>query len=102
MKQTGEVTGVRQHHTSGKHVIVEVAHGRRSPKKKGKAASPFGADYDDRPSSSMVVPKSHASQFPVGKRVNVGMTPQADADGDLGEDLDQMDARLRKSRKPGR
>lgn len=96
MKHSGVVTGVREHH-KGKHVVVDVAHGKRSPKKKGKGVGSF-VDYDDRPSSSMIVPKSHASQFPVGRRVSLGMTPMADDDGDMGEDLEQMDARLRKSR----
>jgi hypothetical protein len=98
MKHSGEVTGVRQHH-KGKHVVVDIAHGKRSPKKKGKSASPYDSNYDDRPNSSIVVPKSHAAQFGVGRRVAVHVTPEPDDDGDMGEDLDQMDSRLRKGRK---
>lgn len=95
-KHTGEVTGVRQHHR-GKHVVVEIAHGKRSPKKKTRHPSPF--DDDDRPVSSMVVPKAHAHRFPVGKRVSIAMEPQADADGDQGEDLTEMGERLKRARR---
>lgn len=96
-KHTGEVTGVRQHHR-GKHVVIDVAHGKRSRKKKGKDAAMFG-DHDDRPSSSMLVPKAHAHKFPVGKRVSIAMTPEATADGDQGETLSEMGARLRKAQR---
>ncbi|MCU1451392.1 MAG: hypothetical protein JWP02_3562 [Acidimicrobiales bacterium] len=106
MSSQGEVTGVRMH-SGGKHVVVEVAHGRRTKPKvggKGPRNQPFAPDpgYDNRPSSSVVVPKARASHFPVGQRVSMSMAQAGGGegdDGDMGEDLDQMNRRLTKMRK---
>jgi len=78
----GTVTAINQHN-NGKHVRIDVAHGRRKKPKDGSAASMAG--YDDRPTSSIVVPKSQAGQFKIGQRVGVGAVPLQ------GPDTDEMD-----------
>lgn len=95
IRNAGEVTSVSAHHSNAKLATVHVAHGTRTkstPAKDGAMAS----DYDDRPQSSVVMPKAKAKGFQFGQRVHVGLTADQDEEN---EDLDQMDARLRKARK---
>lgn len=60
----GEVTAIAAHHSNPNFMRVDVAHGKRSAKSK---------DYDDRPSSSIIIPKHHAKHYRVGDRLNVGL-----------------------------
>lgn len=87
----GTVTGIHQH---GKNFArIEVTHGRRSPRKRG-AAGELSPSYDDRPSSSIVVPKRMAGLYHMGQHVGVGAAPLtrdafADQDADdAGADTD--------------
>ncbi len=69
MKNCGEITSIGAHHSLPNHVSINVAHGKKKPAKKGLA------HYDDRPTSTFVVPKKHAKKYSVGQNVNVHMTP---------------------------
>lgn len=68
----GVVTSVSAHHSNPDLLRVEVAHGRR---KKEKKTGEFPS-YDDRPSSSLTIPKAHAQHYPVGRSVDVGIQPR--------------------------
>jgi hypothetical protein len=78
----GKVAGITEHH-DGKHVQVSIVHGRKSPAKKGKDS--FMA-FDNRPHSSLIVPKEHAGKYKLGQNVNIGVTePDTDQDNEMGE-----------------
>jgi hypothetical protein len=95
LRHAGEVTSVSAHHANAKLATVHVAHGTRTKPKPAKDGS-IASDYDDRPQSSVVMPKGKAKGFTFGQRVHVGLTADQDEEH---EDLDQMDARLRKARR---
>lgn len=76
----GTIHAAHTHHTGG-HITLEVKHGKR-PKLKGKKND---LQYDDRPSTSFVIPKHVAKHYPIGAAVHIGITPAKDADT-LGED----------------
>lgn len=89
-QQAGRVSAINEHHGSAKHATIEVTHGKR---KRSKGADGQKGDLVgyDRPTSRVVVPKSHAKNFTMGQQVNVGVTPRTDADGDDdGDETDQM------------
>jgi hypothetical protein len=69
LRHSGTVVSIGTHHSSPDHIHVSVAHG---PKKKAKKGDPFPS-YDDRPQSTVMLPKAHADQLKVGQRVNVGI-----------------------------
>jgi hypothetical protein len=72
---SGVVTGISSHYDGdGKFVRVEVKHGPKPKKKRGQGAG-VGGHYDNRPSSSIVLPKAHASKYHIGQRVGAGITP---------------------------
>lgn len=88
----GRVSSVHEHH-GGKHVTIEVTHGKRK-RVKGKDGEPGELVGYDRPHSSVTVPKSAAAKYPVGAKVRVGITPdmgENDQDGDEGENDDQYE-----------
>lgn len=83
----GRVTSVSDGYGSnGKMVRVEVVHGKKLTPKNGKedgnAVSPF---YDNRPTSSVAIPKKHAHKFAVGHRVHVAIMPDTSSDAGDGE-----------------
>jgi hypothetical protein len=66
----GKVTSIHEHH-GGKHVQLEITHGRRvMPKDKAPMAG-----FDTRPRSTVVMPAAHAKNFTMGQRVGVHVTP---------------------------
>lgn len=81
----GEVTSMSVS-SDGRHVNVSVVHGK---KKKPTKAKP----WDDRPTSSVYLSKAAAEAFNVGDKVTVCLEKADD-----GEDLDDMQRRLRVGR----
>lgn len=76
-KHSGVVTSIAEHYDAPeKFMRVHVKHGPKPKKKKGKGAG-VGGHYDNRPESTIIVPKSHASQYRVGQSVGVGLEPGA-------------------------
>jgi hypothetical protein len=69
LSHAGTVVSIGAHHSSPDHIELTVAHG---PRKKHKKGQPFPS-YDDRPTSRIMLPKGHASDITIGKRVNVGV-----------------------------
>jgi hypothetical protein len=80
----GYVVAIRAHHSRPDYMNVEIAHGKRSRRTRadGGGVSP---DYDDRPTSSLVLPKRQARHFTIGQKVGVGAVPLE------GPDTDEMD-----------
>lgn len=71
----GEVVEARTHHT-GKYVILEIRHGKRTPEPKKTKKDPCCVgSYDDRPSMSFPVPKKVAKDYPIGSMVYIGLKP---------------------------
>jgi hypothetical protein len=89
----GEVTSIGDHHGgSGKFAVVHVAHGPRPKPPKPKKGSAMRSDYyDDRPQSTLVIPKAHASKYRIGQKVAVGAS-SLDNDSDDGEGESVEDA----------
>lgn len=78
----GEVVSIGAHHSDPKFARIEIAHGKKKKPKKGQISY-----YDDRPTSSVVVPADQAESYPVGQRVGVGAMP-LDDDDDMGNEND--------------
>ena len=83
----GRIQSVTEHHT-GKHATITVVHGRRKGEKSkaAKKGNPPVAMYDDRPTSHLHIPKSHAKQFKFGQRVRIVVQPEEGDDGTEGTD----------------
>jgi hypothetical protein len=76
-KHSGVVTSIAEHYDSpDKFMRVHVKHGPKPKKRKGKGAG-VGGHYDNRPESTIIVPKAHASKYRVGQSVGVGLAPHA-------------------------
>lgn len=74
---SGVVTSIAEHYDApDKFMRVHVKHGPKPKKKRGKGAG-VGGHYDNRPESTIIVPKAHASQYRVGQSVGVGLAPSA-------------------------
>lgn len=84
-EQDGEVQNIGVS-DDGKHVRVSIVHGKR---KKPTKARP----WDDRPTSTVLLPKSAGEEFNIGDKVEVCLKRSQD-----GEDLDDMQRRLRVGR----
>lgn len=80
----GRVSSIREHE-GGKHVTVEVTHGKRKREKQpdGSVAQTLSGWH--RPSSSIVMPKSEAAQYQVGQKVHVGCSPAESSVDELAE-----------------
>lgn len=87
----GEVTSVGEHHSgNGKFARVEVAHGKRPTppkKKKGDNGNAVGF-YDDRPTSTIVVPKEDAGRYHIGQKVSVHLPHLSKSDAEKGDSHD--------------
>jgi hypothetical protein len=89
----GVVTGISEHHNGkGKHLMVHVAHGRKSPTKKDKNGAVYAGGYDDRPQSTLIVPKSHANRYRVGQRLAIATDADQDMDEDGAGDAQDLDS----------
>jgi len=83
--RVGHISEIRLH-SNGKHATVHVKHGRKpaQPKKGGMAIG-----FDDRPESTMTMPKEDAQEFHVGQQVATGIAPMEQDD-----DSDDQDAAM--------
>jgi len=73
-KCAGEITSIGDSYSSPDHVNVSVAHGPRPRRKKTKAGQPAGFG-DNRPTSSISLPRKHAKHYAVGDAIDVGIGP---------------------------
>ena len=80
----GYVTHVSAHHSRGAYATVTIAHGKRS-RRKNSAGEMATSDYDDRPTSTITMPKAHAARFKIGQHVGIGAVPLS------GPGTDEMD-----------
>lgn len=86
----GHVVAIRAHHSRANYMTLEVAHGKRS-KRKDEKGNTMTSEYDDRPTSSLVIPKSQAKHFRIGQKVGVGAVPLEGPDTDEMTDSDDGD-----------
>ena len=92
----GYVVSIRQHHSRPNYMSLEVAHGKRSSK--NPDGSPRTDSYDDRPTSSLVIPRHQAKHFRIGQRVGLGAVPLEGLDTDEMMDDDADDISTMKHR----
>lgn len=91
-RNSGEIVGMNPHHSDRDHVSVRVAHGKRKAKPKSKKGDVYpSGDYDDRPSTEVVVRKDHAKKFALGDQVMARLEHVDDGDeDDAGESIASM------------
>jgi hypothetical protein len=92
----GEIVSIRAHYSHPKMMSVEVAHGPKPkpPRSKkissGNMETPF---YDNRPTSSVVIPTEQASRYRIGQHVGVQAMPLDGPGSNTGSDDGSDDSR---------
>lgn len=98
-KHPGRVTEVRESH-DGKHVTVEIAHGKRKRDKDPKGQPVGDLHGYSRARSSITIPKKHAGNYAVGDRVHAGIALADDEESESEPDDEMAEAPAPATKRP--